>query len=161
LDPASPNVVTLGTAFDSNLDGDTCRDITTAQGWGPPTGKVVTVRVDNVLCQDSDGDGKLNLPNCTSWSQNSGVVCSTPDDTVPGSPSKCSCDKTFNIGIRVDTPQGGATKEVKTGTPSSLPEPGGEFTYAISFTNQSAFVSVTLDRICDDRYGTIKYNAGP
>jgi hypothetical protein len=76
-----------------SLDGDGCGDINTANNP-----QIDTVRVDNVLCQDSDGDGLLNLPNCTSWSQNSGIVCATPDNPVPGSPSKCSCDIAFNIG---------------------------------------------------------------
>jgi hypothetical protein len=158
ITPLNNDPIPLGSSTSVNLDNDTCRDITTANGWGPPNGGVVTVRVNNVLCQDTDGNGNLNLPNCTSWSQNSGVVCNTPQDTVPGSPSKCNCDAGFNVPIHVDTPTGRATKTV---SPAALPEPGGEFTYSISFTNTSQFVSVTLDRICDDQYGTIVWNAGP
>jgi hypothetical protein len=85
-------------------------------------------------------------------------VCLNPNDTVPGSPSKCHCDQAFTVPILVDRGQGGATK---TATPLSLPEPGGEFTFDIGFKNTSQFVNVTLDRICDDKYGTIAYSAGP
>jgi hypothetical protein len=155
-DPAPPQIVTLGSAFSQNLDGDACRDVTTAAGWGVPNGRVVTVRVDNVLCK-AGANGFLSLPNCTSWSQNTGGVCNGPDDTVPGSPSKCSCNVGFTVPIFVDKGQGETSKQV---SPSSLTEPGGEFTYAISFKNTSQFVSVTLDRICDDKYGTIATTAG-
>ena len=155
-DPAG--TVQLGSAFAANLDGDACRDINTANGWGPPNGRVVTVRVDNVSCVDTDGDGKLNLPNCTSWSQNTGGVCNTPNDTVPGSPSKCSCDITFNLPIFVET---GTIQVTKDSSPASLPEPGGEFTFTVGVTNTAQFTSVTLDRICDDKYGTVAYASGP
>jgi len=151
-DPASPNLVTLGSADAVNADGDTCRDVTTNAGWGKPNGKVVTVRVDNVSCVDTDGDGKLNLPNCTSWSQNSGGVCSTAADAAPGSPSKCSCDLTFNIPIFVET---GTISVVKAASPASLPEPGGEFTYTVTATNTAQFTSLTLDKICDDKFGLV------
>jgi hypothetical protein len=162
-DPASPQVVTLGSAFAQNLDGDACRDVTTGSGWGKPNGRVVTVRVDNVLCKAAPGTNPpvLSFPNCTSWSQNSGGVCNTSDDTTPGSPSKCSCNAGFTVPILVDTGQGETEKKVTDPATASRPEPGGEFTYSISFKNTSQFVSVTLDRICDDKYGTIKYNAGP
>src|SRR5437899_2285780 len=149
-DPAG--TVQLGSARAANLDGDACRDINTANGWGPPNGQVVTVRVDNVSCVDTDGDGKLNLPNCTSWSQNSGGVCSTAADAAPGSPSKCSCDLTFNIPIFVET---GTISVVKAASPASLPEPGGEFTYTVTATNTAQFTSLTLDKICDDKFGLV------
>ena len=137
----------LGSANYVSLDADGCGDINTANNP-----QIDTVRVDNVLCQDSDGDGSVNLPNCTSWSQNTGGVCTTADQTVPGSPSKCSCDPTFNIGIRVET---GSLEVTKDATPASRPEPGGEFTFTVGVTNEADFTSVTLDRICDDHYGTI------
>jgi len=152
LDPAAPNAVMLGTDLAANLDGDACRDINTANGWGQTGGQVVTVRVDNVLCQDSDGDGKLNLPNCTSWSQNTGVVCTTAQDAAPGSPSKCNCDIGFNVPIFVET---GSIQVTKDAVPTSRPEPGGDFVFTVGVHNTAAFTSLTLDRICDDKYGLI------
>ena len=152
LDPAAPNAVMLGTDLAANLDGDACRDINTANGWGQTGGQIVTVRVDNVLCQDSDGDGKLNLPNCTSWSQNTGGVCSTAQDAAPGSPSKCNCDIGFNVPIFVET---GSIQVTKDSSPASLPEPGGQFTFTVGVNNTAQFTTLTLDRICDDTYGTV------
>ena len=145
LDPKDANTG-LGSANYVSLDSDGCGDINTANNP-----QVDSVRVDNVVCQDSDGDGRLNLPNCTSWSQNSGGVCTTADNTVPGSPSKCSCDPTFNIGIRVET---GSLEVTKSASPASRPEPGGEFTFTVGVENTAGFTAVTIDRICDDHYGT-------
>ncbi len=146
LDPKSMSTG-LGSSNYVSLDGDGCGDINTANNP-----QIDSVRVDNVVCQDTDGDGKLNLPNCTSWSQNSGIVCASSDDTVPGSPSKCSCDPKFNIGIRVET---GSLEVTKDASPASRPEPGGEFTFSIAATNMAQVTSVTLERICDDHYGTV------
>jgi hypothetical protein len=151
IDPKSASTG-LGSANFVTLDGDACGDINTANNP-----QIVSVRIDNVRCQDSDGDGLLNLPNCTSWSQNSGIVCSTADDTVPGSPSKCSCDSAFNIGIRVEA---GGVEVTKDASPASLPEPGGEFTFTVGVTNTADFTSVTVNRICDNHYGTIVKVAG-
>jgi hypothetical protein len=101
IDPAFPKAVMLGATASADLDGDACRDINSAYGWRHIEGKIVTLRVDDVLCHDSDGDGKLNLPNCTSWSQNSGGVCTSPQNAVPSSPANCSCDIGFNVPIFV------------------------------------------------------------
>jgi hypothetical protein len=146
LDPKDANTG-LGSTNYVSLDSDGCGDINTANNP-----QIDSVRVDNVVCQDSDGDGRLNLPNCTSWSQNSGGVCTTADNTVPGSPSKCSCDIAFNIGIRVES---GSLEVTKSASPASRPEPGGEFTFSVGVENTAGFTSVTVERICDDHYGTV------
>jgi len=138
----SPNFIQL------DRSPDTCGDIDSTHNP-----QIVTVQVNNVLCVDSDGDGNLNLPNCTTWRQpGSNDVCQTANDAFPGSPSKCNCDKAFNLPIRVET---GSIKVTKAASPLSLPEPGGQFTYTVGVTNTSLVVSVTLDRICDDKFGEI------
>jgi len=146
-DPAAPQLVTLGSADYLKIDSDACGDISTAHN-----NQVIAVRVDNVACVDTDGDGKLNLPNCTSWSQNGSVACNTSDNTVPGSPSKCSCDSTFNLPIFVET---GSISVTKDSSPASRPEPGGEFTFGVGVINLAQFTTITVDRICDDQFGEI------
>jgi hypothetical protein len=132
---------------------DTCGDIDSTHNP-----QVVTVQVNNVLCHDTDGDGKLNLPNCTSWRQpGSNEVCDDVTDAFPGSPSKCNCDIAFNLPIFVET---GSISVTKDSSPASRPEPGGEFTFTISATNTAKLTSVTLRRICDDVHGTIVTTAG-
>jgi hypothetical protein len=55
-----------------------------------------------VLCVDTDGDGNLNLPYCTSWRQpGSNELCLSPEAAYPGAPSKCKCDEGFNVDIPV------------------------------------------------------------
>src|SRR5919198_3468197 len=83
----------LGSANFVNLDGDACGDINTSHNP-----QVVKVRDDNVECK-AGANGFLSLPNCTSWSQNSGGVFSTPDDAAPGSPYKCSCGIGFPVSL--------------------------------------------------------------
>jgi hypothetical protein len=120
IDPAFPNAVMLGAIVAANLDGDACRDINSAYGWRHIGGKIVTLRIDNALCHDSDGDGKLNLPNCASWSHNSSGVCSSPQNAAPSSPSSCSCDIGFNVPIFVAP---GSIQVTKDDHPVSFPEP--------------------------------------
>lgn len=144
------SITGLGSPNFVQLDGspDTCGDIDATHNP-----QIVTVQVDNVLCEDSDGDTKLNLPNCTSWRQpGSNETCQTAFDAFPGSPSKCNCDNAFNVPILVED---GTISVTKTPSPLSLPEPGGEFTFTVTTTNTASFTSVTLDSICDDRYGTV------
>src|SRR4030095_5414188 len=111
----------------------------------------VTVRVDNVMCQ-AGTNGFLSLPNCTSWSQNTGVACTNPALAAPGSPSKCSCDVGFTVPIFVET---GSIQVTKDSSPASRPEPGGEFTFTVQVANTAQFTSLTVDKICDDKYGLI------
>jgi len=101
VDPAYPHAVVLGSAVAANLDGDACRDINSAQGWRNIAGKIVTLRIDNALCHDSDADEKLNLPNCATWSNGAAAACNSPNNTAPSSSSNCSCDLSFNLPILV------------------------------------------------------------
>jgi len=140
------------------IDGDSCGDLNA----GVYTN--VTFTIPGVLCQDTDNDGFLNLPNCTSWHSNQGTACNRTDnnpfDANPDTKSKCKCDDTFQVPVTVEKGSITVTKDV-TGnasntTPySSLPEPGGQFEYTIGVSNDASVVSVTVDRICDDRYGLI------
>jgi hypothetical protein len=171
LDGGSPQ---LGSANFINIDqipvrgvipqpGDICGDINATHNP-----QIVTVKVENAACVDSDGDGNVNLPNCTSWrtsGQNdvcdsASFVSASTFDSYPGAPSKCNCDIGFNIPVFVETGTIAVTKSVTanedaTLPANSLPEPGGEFTYQVQTVNTATQTDVTLDRICDDRYGLI------
>ncbi|CAM3038037.1 hypothetical protein VIMY103929_16345 [Vibrio mytili] len=83
----SCNIYTLSDEYSvnaSNTDGDSCWDVEQAQ-------VVVHSAEITTLCQDTDGDGQLNLPNCVSWRQpGKNEVCGYPTDAFPGAPSKLS-----------------------------------------------------------------------
>jgi hypothetical protein len=147
---ARSSVTGLGSPNFIQLDPspDTCGDIDSAHNP-----QIVTVRIDNALCVDTDGDGTLNLPNCTSWrTSGNDTTCQTSTDAFPGSPSKCNCDIGFNVPILVET---GSISVTKTASPLSLPEPGGQFVFTVATTNTSQFTTVTMNQICDDKYGTV------
>jgi len=112
-----------------NLDSapDICGDIDDAHN---PLYPVITITTQ---CIDPDGDGKLNLPYCTSWRQSgANDLCTSPLNAFPGTPSKCKCESTaFNIDIPVPPAPLGVEKTVDAnadGTFSdseSITEPGG------------------------------------
>src|ERR1051325_5119064 len=150
--------VTLGAANFVNLDnpgnvnpnGDQCGDIDSAHNP-----QVVTVRVDNVLCQ-AGPNGDLSLPNCTSWREpGANQVCKTANDAFPGSPSKCNCEPGFTVPIFVEAGSISVNKSVIDPANATIAEPGGQFTYKVKVHNLATVTSVTLHRICDDQYGTI------
>lgn len=158
--PLAGNPVPLGSANFIQLDAlaqptDICGDINAANNP-----QIVTVQVDNVLCQDASNppDGLLDLPNCTSWRQGgANGICLSPTDAFPGSPSKCNCDPEFNIPVMVES---GNIEVTKSASPSSLPEPGGTFTFTVHIQNQAQFTSVEINRICDSDHGEIVNSTG-
>jgi len=137
-----------------NLDPapDTCGDIDA--GHNPQLLHLMVT----AQCVGSGTPPKLRLPNCTSWRQpGSNQVCRSTNDAFPGSPSKCNCQPGFTIDIIVEHPTLSVTKVPNVDT---VAEPGGPVTYTVTVTNPAQFTSVTLDRICDDQYGTIATHTG-
>jgi len=131
-----------------NLDGDTSGDLNAG------TYSNVTFTIPGVLCQDLDGDGFLNLPNCTSWHSNQGTTCNinAAFDFDPDTKSKCVCDDTFQVPVRVETATLAVQKDV---SPDEVPETGGTVTYTVQVTNQAKYVSVTITTLVDSEYGNI------
>ncbi|MFH0864170.1 MAG: SdrD B-like domain-containing protein [Candidatus Gottesmanbacteria bacterium] len=106
--PSSPNP-----PFFEDTD-DTCGDI--------HSGEIGTVTPDITViaqCNAAPGTNQLSLPYCTSWDQNerAGNGCNNPSGTVPGTPSKCSCDNGFTVPIIVPP----SIEVVKSLSPSNDP----------------------------------------
>ncbi|NVC95672.1 hypothetical protein FC650_19010 [Vibrio natriegens] len=124
----SCNIYTLSDEYSvnaNNTDGDSCWDVEQAQ-------VVVHSAEITTLCQDTDGDGQLNLPNCVSWRQpGKNEVCNDPTDAFPGAPSKCNCDDNYNIPIFIQPDPPVTEKSV---TPLTGSEPYQEFLYTITIT---------------------------
>jgi hypothetical protein len=140
-----------------NLDAspDNCGEIVNDAAHNP---MIVTLTL-TAACVDTDGDGNVNLPNCTSWRQpGSNQVCDAPTDAFPGSPSKCKCDDTFGIPVIVETAKLTVVKEA---APTTVPETGGTVTYSVEVTNNAQFVSVEIDTLIDDIYGNLHDPANP
>lgn len=122
------------------LDTDICGDINTAQNPLYPT-----ITIPGVLCEDTDGDGYLNLPNCTSWRQpGANTECKQATDAFPGTSSKCNCDDSFNVPVLVEP-----AKATVTITPRVL------VIYDVRVQNDSVTRKVDLTKLCDDTFGPI------
>ncbi len=136
-----------------NLDGDTCGDLNAGT-------YNVTFTIPGVLCQDTNGDHLLNLPNCTSWHSNQGTSCSIGNafDFFPDTKSKCVCDDTFQVPVIVETASLAVTKSA---APPTVPETGQDVTYSVTVTNTAAYVSVTIASVLDDLYGNLGANSPP
>lgn len=139
--PPPPNPPSL------NLDLDTCGDLNSGT-------YNVSFTIPNVLCQDSDNDGFLNLPNCTSWHSNQGTSCNISNafDFRPDTKSKCVCDDRFQVPVRVEQ---ASISVDKSASPTQVPEPGGTVTFTVQVTNNASFESVTLNSIVDNIYGDL------
>jgi hypothetical protein len=147
-DGARDGVCTLNTIQPGEFDyfsldggGDVCGDINSAESPLFPV-----VQLPEVLCIDTDGDGKLNLPNCTSWRQpGANELCLGPEDAFPGTTSKCNCDDNFNVPVDVETASAALVKVASSAV----------VTYTVTLSNTSATRSVKIDNICDSVYGPL------
>jgi hypothetical protein len=124
-----------------SLDGDTCGDINS--GHNPLFPEIA---FDDVLCVDTDGDGRVNLPNCVSWRQpGANELCDEATDAFPGSPSKCNCDDNFNIDIFVEPPDASVSKTAKKTC----------VTFEVVVNNPTLTKTLTLTDLDDNPYGDI------
>jgi hypothetical protein len=129
-----------------NLDGDTCGDLNAGT-------YELTFTIPNVACVDTDGDGFVNLPNCTSWHSNQGTACTVSDPFVvanapgfrPDTKSKCVCDDTFQIPISIESPSGAVLKKATKAV----------VTYEVKVKNNSVTRTVKINSLVDDVYGDI------
>ncbi|MFO7696441.1 MAG: hypothetical protein R6X16_04705 [Anaerolineae bacterium] len=128
---------------------DVCGDIDAAHS---PLYPVITITAQ---CIDTNGNGWLNLPYCTSWRQpGANELCLGPEGAFPGAPSKCSCDTGFEVPVPVPA----ATIDVtKTANPTSVYEPGASVTFTVSIKNTGMDPAnpVTITSLSDNVYGSL------
>jgi hypothetical protein len=138
--------LTNGVSPALNIDGDTCGDLNAGT-------YSLTFEILHVACVDTDNDGFVNLPNCTSWHSNQGTACTAPADADdahvfdfhPDTKSKCVCDDTFNIPVTVETANG---KVRKTATQAVV-------TYQVQVSNTSTSRTIQILSLNDDIYGDL------
>ena len=70
-------------------DGDACGDFD-GEPYSVPISDVT------VACVDSDRDAFFDLVVCATYSQNPGRDCSDPSQAVPGSASRCNCQRVMS-----------------------------------------------------------------
>lgn len=136
-----------------NLDGDACGDVS------EPDGEVFKdVQLDNVLCQDNDGDGQVDISGIVTWSSNASQdVCTDPTNPAnffPSSSSKCILDPDFNLPIIVEPLP--SLRVFKLALPGNLPAPGGNVRFVVDVNNNSTGTdTITLTGIVDDVHGDV------
>lgn len=139
----------FGPAY-KDLDFDACGDITKANGvdsYTLPQQKIT------MLCEDPDEDNLADFRYCAAWDNTDDNVCTTDYDPVPGqvpnTKSKCNCDVlTTNIFIKPKPPV--ITKTIVSPDPATRTEPGGEYTFNLSFTNPNNRTSLFLSAVSDE-----------
>lgn len=152
----APNVVTganSSTFINKDAAPDICGDIDDANN------PQVIHQTITTMCNDTNNDGRVNLPWCTTWRQpGANEVCDSANyttaamfDAYPGSPSKCNCGD-LNIDVFLETASITVLKDAVTTTVS---EAGGAVTYSVAVTNNALISSVTLDSLVDNLYGDI------
>lgn len=152
----APNVVTAAnspTFINKDSPPDICGDIDDAHN------PQVIHQTITTMCNDTNGDSKVNLPWCTTWRQpGANEVCDSATfgsastfDAYPGSPSKCNCGD-LNIDVFLETASITVVKDAV--TPTVL-ETGGSVTYSVAVTNNAQVSDVALDSLVDNLYGDI------
>jgi hypothetical protein len=156
--------------------GDTSsNDLSANTTLGGKGVQVVTLEIDNFLCQAPAGTNQVQLPNCTSWQIPGGTIqCkyTNPDDypltgpggtpaAIPGSPAKCNCD-IIPLGVTVQVPNTTVTKRCTTSDSSGLNtscssgvEGSDEVTYTVKVHNGANFGDITVNSIADSVYGNV------
>ncbi|WP_105201448.1 hypothetical protein [Pseudoalteromonas sp. T1lg10] len=136
---------------------DACADI--GKGKGLDETHLYEEEVITMFCRDDDDSGKAEFNYCMAWHNKEDADCSINDPAAPGTPSKCRCDS-FDIDVFIK-PKAPAIQKTLVGT-STHTEPGGVFTYTLSFTNpnttpapgQSIFLTELSDWIDKDADGS-------
>ena len=128
-----------------DLDGDACADISKKAGNSPVhqyLGETITM-----FCRDDDNSGKADFNYCASWNQQEYGLCDGDNPTPAGSPSKCRCD-TFDIDVFIKPDPPAITKTLT--TTNTKPEPGGTYSFDVSFTNPNDYTSIFLTSLYDE-----------
>lgn len=153
LQPLGPPFdLTSGSGGFRELNGDACGDIEKAE----PTYK--DLQLDQLLCQDLDGDGNVDVSYLLTWENNGNRAnCTDPLDPAEfeASPPKCRASLDYDLPIAVEKPP--SIEVTKDAVPSVLREPGGTVRFPITIINTSPSSSdpVTITRIVDDPFGDI------
>jgi hypothetical protein len=133
--PCTPGGSTVGcfgsdNYHETDAKPDNCGDTSSGDFSGTfgAGAELVTLEIDNFVCQAPAGTTQVQLPNCTSWQIPGGTIqCQASTTTyaypfngpggtptaIPGSPSKCNCS-TIPLGVTVQTPGIGVGKACRT-----------------------------------------------
>jgi len=135
------------------LDGNACGDTLKTDGF-----VYRTIPLNNVLCHDLDGDGKLDISFAMTWQQNQGQ-CDDPNDpnNFTASSSKCVewVGDVEDIEVVPPIPPPLPVISVsKSAVPHVVHAPGEEVSYTINIANDGP-LTVTLESLTDTVFGDL------
>ncbi len=153
--PPPPLDLTSGSGPFEVLDGDSCGDLSASNVT------YVDISSNNLLCEDRDGDGQIDVGYVISYSnQGNAADCSDPDDETQfyPDPPKCIADLNYDLPIRVELPP--SIEVVKVAVPAVLVAQGtpisAEVTYYVAIQNTSSITDpVTITSLTDNPYGNL------
>lgn len=135
-----------------NLDGNQCGDTQKSDGE-----VFRDIELNDVLCQDTDNDGKLDIAYALTWQQKS-RACDDPMDPAnffPPTSSKCIAAVGNIDGIEVLPPvELPAISVTKSATPRIVESPEASITYWLTIENNGT-EAVTLTALVDDKFGVV------
>lgn len=84
-------------------DGDACGDVFDV-GAAKPDPDILGVDMGTVfyLCEDTDGDGNINVPTILTWRSSPGSACTVSNEALPSAGSKCY--ESFDTNLDVPVP---------------------------------------------------------
>ncbi|GGZ43432.1 hypothetical protein C8J23_14018 [Shewanella chilikensis] len=132
-----------GVDLEENLDA--CADISKAAGYDAThvySGEQITL-----FCRDDDNSGKAEFNYCAAWHNKTGADCSENNPAAPGTPSKCRCDA-FDIDVFIKPNPPVINKKLITSNTQN--EPGGTYTFELSFNNPNAQTSLFITSLSDE-----------
>lgn len=113
--------------------------------------------LSNVLCQDDNNDGALDVKYAITWKQNSGTCDdpADPDNFDLATTSKCinAVGDIDGIPVLPPNPDVPTIRVQKLAEPVVI-QPGGDVDYTVNVANTGP-IDVTLESLVDDRFGNL------
>lgn len=152
LEGANPFDGLSGSGPYRDLDGNSCGDAAKNDGT---IFKHITL--SNVLCQDSNNDGALDVKYALTWKQ-SASVCddpTNPDNFDLATSSKCinAVGDIGEVPVLPPDPDIPILRVQKIAEPNII-SPGEDVDYTINVVNEGP-VEITLNSLVDDRFGDL------
>ena len=128
------------------------------------TSQTINILAEDILCEP-DATNHLRLPTCLSWQIPGGTIqCNTSAPTypwvaaaIPPNPSKCNCN-VLSVPVIVQHAAISVTKSATVQFPTN--HDGSPADYTVVVTNTSNLGGVTINQLCDNKYGNIATAAG-
>ena len=147
----SPVNLASGVGPYREINGDSCGDLAKREVT------LHNVVATDLLCDDQNGDGRVDISYLISWEKNKNNSCVSPTDIpsfFPDQSSACVNENGEGIDVPIEDPP--VIEVEKRADPEQLEAPGGEVIYRVIVSNQSDPTDpVTITSLTDSAYGDV------